>query len=77
MTDSDDALIAEQLAYYRAIAPEYERHAIAVPGAEDLRAAFDAFRPTGDVLELAGESPVGGCGRHRTRAGWVSSIGAR
>ena len=43
----------EQLAYYRAIANEYEDHAIDLPGQEELLAAIDAFRPTGDVLELA------------------------
>ena len=50
---NDDALIAEQLAYYRAVAKEYELHAIAEPGADDLGKAFDELRPTGDVLELA------------------------
>lgn len=50
---SDDSLLREQIAYYRAIAPEYEQHAIANMGGEELRAALDAFRPTGDVLELA------------------------
>jgi demethylmenaquinone methyltransferase/2-methoxy-6-polyprenyl-1,4-benzoquinol methylase len=48
-----DPLLAEQIAYYRAIAPEYEDHAIAKPGAGELIAALDAFRATGDVLELA------------------------
>lgn len=45
--------LAEQLAYYRAIADEYEDHAIDVPGEDELLAAIDSFRPTGDVLELA------------------------
>lgn len=44
---------SEQLAYYRAVAGEYEEHAIDVPGEDELLAAIDAFRPTGDVLELA------------------------
>ena len=48
-----DPLLAEQIAYYRAIAPEYEEHAIAEPGADELIAAVDAFRATGHVLELA------------------------
>ena len=48
-----DPLLAEQIAYYRAIAPEYEDHAILVPGEDELIAAIEAFRPTGDVLELA------------------------
>lgn len=48
-----EALLAEQKDYYRAIAPEYEQHAIAGDGAPELLAALEAFRPTGDVLELA------------------------
>jgi len=51
--DAADPLLAEQIAYYRAIAPEYEDHAIPGPGEEELIAAIDAFQPTGDVLELA------------------------
>jgi SAM-dependent methyltransferase len=47
------SILAEQLAYYRAVANEYEDHSIDVPGVEELLAAIDAFRPTGDVLELA------------------------
>ena len=46
-------LLDEQIAYYRAVAPEYEHHAIAAPGESELTAAFDAFDATGDVLELA------------------------
>jgi demethylmenaquinone methyltransferase/2-methoxy-6-polyprenyl-1,4-benzoquinol methylase len=46
-------LIAEQLEYYRAIAGEYDDHAIDVPGQHELLTAIDAFLPTGDVLELA------------------------
>ncbi len=48
-----DPLLAEQLAYYRAGAAEYGDHALALPGEEELLAAIDSFRPTGDVLELA------------------------
>ena len=44
---------AEQLAYYRAVASEYENHTIDVPGQDELLSAIDSFRPTGDVLELA------------------------
>jgi demethylmenaquinone methyltransferase/2-methoxy-6-polyprenyl-1,4-benzoquinol methylase len=51
--DEGGSLLAEQIAYYRAIAPEYEDHAIPGPGEDELIAAIDAFRPTGDVLELA------------------------
>ena len=45
--------LAEQLAYYRAVATEYDDHAIDVPGQDELLSAIDSFRPTGDVLELA------------------------
>jgi len=48
-----DPLLVEQIAYYRAIATEYEEHAIPAPGANELFAALEAFRPTGHVLELA------------------------
>jgi trans-aconitate methyltransferase len=51
--DRSSSHVDEQLAYYRAIADEYEDHAIDVPGHDELLAAVDAFRPTGDVLELA------------------------
>lgn len=53
MVKSDgDALIAEQIAYYRARAPEYDA---TFRGAHDppLVAALDAFAPSGSVLELA------------------------
>lgn len=47
-----EALIAEQIAYYRARAPEYDE---TFSGAHDraLVAALDAFAPSGSVLELA------------------------
>lgn len=55
-----DALLAEQVAYYRARAPEYSQTAIPeLPTGElaragdDLIAALDEFRPNGHVLELA------------------------
>ena len=48
----------EQLAYYRAVADEYEDHAIDVPGKRELLSAIDSFRPAGDVLELACGSGV-------------------
>jgi SAM-dependent methyltransferase len=48
-----DPLLAEQIAYYRAIAHEYEDHVIPGPGEDELIAAIEAFRPAGDVLELA------------------------
>jgi demethylmenaquinone methyltransferase/2-methoxy-6-polyprenyl-1,4-benzoquinol methylase len=56
----DDALLAEQIAYYRARAPHYAQStidglpadALAVAQRE-LPAALDRFRPAGEVLELA------------------------
>jgi SAM-dependent methyltransferase len=59
--DSLDPLLAEQIAYYRARAPEYFGPAgaiemdpgIATAAREELIAALDAFAPAGDVLELA------------------------
>ncbi|HEV2071272.1 MAG TPA: class I SAM-dependent methyltransferase [Acidimicrobiales bacterium] len=47
------AALVEQLAYYRAVADEYEDHTIDVPGQGELLSAIDSFRPGGDVLELA------------------------
>jgi demethylmenaquinone methyltransferase/2-methoxy-6-polyprenyl-1,4-benzoquinol methylase len=52
-SDPLQALLAEQMAYYRAIAAEYEDHALREPGGDELLAAFDSFAPTGRVLELA------------------------
>ncbi len=46
-------LLDEQAAYYRAIAPEYEDHALPFEGGDEVSAALDAFGPTGSVLELA------------------------
>lgn len=43
----------QQRRFYRAVADEYDDHAIDVPGHAELMAAVDAFRPAGDVLELA------------------------
>lgn len=50
-----DSLLAEQVAYYRAAAAEYEDHALTQVGQakDELIAALDAFRPAGSVLELA------------------------
>ena len=45
-----DSLLAEQLAYYRAVANEYDVDAHA---ARELADALDAFKPGGRVLELA------------------------
>jgi demethylmenaquinone methyltransferase/2-methoxy-6-polyprenyl-1,4-benzoquinol methylase len=43
----------EQLAYYRAVADEYETYRIDAPGHDELLSAIATFQPTGDVLELA------------------------
>lgn len=51
--DDTEGLLADQAAYYRARAPEYLAGGLDLPGGEELEAALDAFRPTGDVLELA------------------------
>jgi demethylmenaquinone methyltransferase/2-methoxy-6-polyprenyl-1,4-benzoquinol methylase len=51
--ESLEELLGEQVAYYRAVAPEYEDGALPFPGAAELSEALDAFRPTGSVLELA------------------------
>lgn len=48
-----EQLLGEQVAYYRAIAPEYEDHALPLAGGDELSAALDAVQPTGNVLELA------------------------
>jgi SAM-dependent methyltransferase len=48
-----EQLLAEQAAYYRAVAPEYEEHALPFDDGGELAAALDAFRPIGSVLELA------------------------
>lgn len=48
-----DQLLDEQVAYYRAIAQEYEDHAIPFPDADEPSVALDAFRPVGTVLDLA------------------------
>jgi demethylmenaquinone methyltransferase/2-methoxy-6-polyprenyl-1,4-benzoquinol methylase len=56
--DGLDALLAEQLAYYRALAPEYSQNAIpGLPTGELAKARvlaeLEKFRPEGEVLELA------------------------
>ncbi|GAB3848420.1 class I SAM-dependent methyltransferase [Dactylosporangium cerinum] len=47
------ALLDEQASFYRAVAGEYDDHALPFPGGDELSEALDAFRPTGSVLELA------------------------
>jgi trans-aconitate methyltransferase len=52
--DGPDQLLAEQIAYYRAHAPDYSKTVIPWTAAQDeLVAAVQGFRPTGHVLELA------------------------
>ncbi|HEU5155786.1 MAG TPA: class I SAM-dependent methyltransferase [Streptosporangiaceae bacterium] len=46
-------LLDEQVAFYRAVATEYEEHALPFSGGAELADALDAFRPAGNVLELA------------------------
>lgn len=48
-----DDVLAEQITYYRAIAPEYDSLSLPGWGGPEVAAALDAFRPAGDVLELA------------------------
>ena len=50
---ADAELLAEQVAYYRARAPEYLDDLLDVPGSSELVAVLDAFGPDGHVLELA------------------------
>ncbi|MCO6007103.1 class I SAM-dependent methyltransferase [Actinoallomurus purpureus] len=51
--ESSKELLDEQVVYYRAVAPEYEKHFLPFSGGSELSEALDAFRPTGSVLELA------------------------
>jgi demethylmenaquinone methyltransferase/2-methoxy-6-polyprenyl-1,4-benzoquinol methylase len=51
--DKPEKLLDEQVRYYRAVAAEYDDHALPFPGGAELAEALDAFRPTGSVLELA------------------------
>lgn len=58
MTDRDDrggdqAVLAAQVAYYRAVAPEYFDCELDEPGADELVAAVEEHAPRGTVLELA------------------------
>ena len=53
MRDELESLLAEQVAYYRARAPEYEAGALPFAGGDELLDALDEFRPTGRILELA------------------------
>jgi trans-aconitate methyltransferase len=48
-----DQLLAEQRAYYSALAPHYLDLVLDLPGGAELADALDAFDPEGSVLELA------------------------
>lgn len=55
---SDDALIREQIEYYRQRAPEYDETSTPVGDAladfgNEVEAALNAFKPGGEVLEIA------------------------
>jgi trans-aconitate methyltransferase len=52
-TESDRTLLDEQVAYYRALAPDYLDQGLDLPGGDELTEALNAFRPRGSVLELA------------------------
>lgn len=51
--EESDPLLAEQSAYYRAIAPTYDKRGIQGTRGDELVMAVDSFRPVGRVLELA------------------------
>ncbi|UIX31679.1 class I SAM-dependent methyltransferase [Streptomyces sp. GQFP] len=53
MTIEDEALLAEQIAYYRARAPEYDRVYAEREDLRQLLTEVDGLPITGDVLELA------------------------
>ena len=48
-----DHLLSEQIAYYRALAPDYLDQGLDLPGGDEVTEALDAFQPAGSVLELA------------------------
>jgi SAM-dependent methyltransferase len=50
---AQDQLLAQQRAYYRALAPDYLDQGLDAPGGWEVTDALDAFHPTGSVLELA------------------------
>ncbi|EGX56684.1 hypothetical protein SZN_26666 [Streptomyces zinciresistens K42] len=62
----DDALLAEQRAYYRAAAPEYDRPYAEYEALQQLLAVVDDLPIAGDVLELA-------CGTGQ----WTPGLAAR
>jgi SAM-dependent methyltransferase len=50
---AQDQLLAEQRAYYSALAPDYLDALLDLPGGEGLAVALEAFRPEGSILDLA------------------------
>ncbi len=52
-SDATDRLLADQVAYYRAVAADYESRSLPGWGGDEVEAALAAFRPAGDVLEMA------------------------
>jgi SAM-dependent methyltransferase len=48
-----DAVLADQIDYYRAVAAECDSYCLQAPGGEELVEAIECFRPGGSVLELA------------------------
>ncbi len=66
MAADDDALLAEQMAYYRAGAAQYDRPYVEREELRELLSAADGLPVAGDVLELA-------CGTGQ----WTSVLAAR
>ncbi|WP_306193051.1 trans-aconitate 2-methyltransferase [Streptomyces sp. MK5] len=66
MSSDDDALLAEQMAYYRAAAAEYDRPYAELEELQRLLAVVDDLPVSGDVLELA-------CGTGQ----WTPKLAAR
>ncbi|WP_372343456.1 trans-aconitate 2-methyltransferase [Streptomyces sp. KL116D] len=64
--DEDDGLLTEQMAYYRARAPEYDRPYAERSDLRELLGLVDAWPVGGDVLELA-------CGTGQ----WTALLAAR
>ncbi|MFI0483805.1 class I SAM-dependent methyltransferase [Actinomadura sp. 9N215] len=66
MALDDDAAVREQIAYYRARAPEYDQEYAEREDMRELRPVFDGLPIVGDVLELA-------CGTGQ----WTAPLAAR
>jgi trans-aconitate methyltransferase len=50
---AQDQVLAEQRAYYSALAPDYFGQLLDLPGGAELADALEEFRPEGSVLDLA------------------------